>query len=163
MELTQNAALWFFLLTLPICLYVAFTDLREMRIKNHAVIVLGLIFILIAPLLMSFTQYLWQLSHLVVMLIIGMILNARGAMGAGDAKFIAAAAPYVLLGDVRLIMGLFAAALLAAFTTHRIIKFTPLRQIAPHWESWTRKKFPMGFTLGGTLAAYLGLGVFFGA
>ena len=48
------------------------------------------------------------------MLVAGIILNAAGAMGAGDAKFLAAAAPYVALGDIHMLMALFAAILLAA-------------------------------------------------
>ncbi len=157
------AALWFFPFVLPICLYTAFTDMREMRITNQAVILLALIFVIVGPFVMPFEVYLWRLLHMVIVLIAGMILNAAGAMGAGDSKFIAAASPYVALGDLRLLMGLFAAALLGAFFTHRGTRLTPLRKIAPHWVSWERRKFPMGLALGFTLAAYLGLGIFFGA
>ena len=164
MFLTQTAAFWFFPVVLPICLYVAFTDLREMRITNQAVIVLGAIFVLLGPLALPFDTYLWRLAHLVVILLAGMVLNAAGAMGAGDAKFLAAAAPYVALGDLRLLMALFTAILLAAFVTHRGAKYSGLRKIAPHWTSWDKgKKFPMGLALGTTLAAYLGLGLVYGA
>ena len=42
--------------------------------------------------------------------------------------------------------------------------YSPLRRLAPDWQSWnTGKKFPMGFALGGTLAIYLGLGALYGA
>jgi prepilin peptidase CpaA len=48
--------------------------------------------------------------------------------------------------------------------THRLAKNSPLREMAPEWESWHREgKFPMGFALGGTLIAYLGLGLLHGA
>jgi prepilin peptidase CpaA len=86
-----------------------------------------------------------------------------GAMGAGDAKFIAAAAPFVHPGDIRLVIAVFAAALLAAFATHRLIRHSPLRRLAPDWQSWqSGARFPLGFALGGTLAAYLLLGAKFG-
>jgi prepilin peptidase CpaA len=164
MALTQLEAWWLFPLTLPLCLYVAFTDMREMRITNQAVILLALVFVVAGPFLMSFDVYLWRLLHLVVALVIGMILNAAGAMGAGDSKFLAAAAPYVALADLRLLMAIFAAVLLAAFVTHRAAKASALRKLAPHWTSWEQgKKFPMGLALGCCLSVYLGLGVFYGA
>ena len=57
-----------------------------------------------------------------------------------------------------------AANLLAAFVTHRLVKYTPLRRIAPGWKSWDMGwKFPMGLSLAGTLAIYLGLGAVYGA
>ena len=47
---------------------------------------------------------------------------------------------------------------------HRGAKISPLRNLAPHWESWERgKKFPMGLPLGMTLATYLVLGAIYGA
>lgn len=164
MALTASAALWFLPFVLPICFYVCFTDLREMRITNQAVLALGLIFIVIGPFLFPLPEYGWRLVQMVVVLVIGFVLNAGGAMGAGDAKFAAAAAPYIALGDLRLLLAIFAANLLAAFTTHRLVKYTALRQIAPSWQSWDMGwKFPMGLSLGGTLAIYLGLAAYFGA
>jgi prepilin peptidase CpaA len=41
--------------------------------------------------------------------------------------------------------------------------YSPLRRLAPDWQSWhTGKKFPMGLALGGTLAIYLSLGALYG-
>ncbi len=38
-----------------------------------------------------------------------------------------------------------------------------MRRLAPHWDSWEIKgDFPMGLSLGGTLALYLLLGVAYG-
>lgn len=162
MSLTYVAALWFLPFVLPICFYVIFTDMREMRITNQAVILLALVFVVIGPIALPFDVYLWRLMNMVIVLIAGMILNAAGTMGAGDSKFIAAAAPYIALGDLRLLMGLFSAALLGAFFTHQGTKLSPLRKVAPHWISWERKKFPMGLALGFTLSLYLALGLFFG-
>lgn len=165
MALTASSAWWFLPFVLPLCFYVAFTDLSRMKITNQTVIALALVFVVIGPFaLPSFDIYLWRLAQLAIMLGLGIALNAIGAMGAGDAKFIAAAAPYVALGDLRLIMALLAAALLAAFVTHRIARATPLRKLAPHWTSWDQgKKFPMGLALGMALALYLILGALKGA
>jgi len=181
MEIPAVAAQWFLPFVLPICFYVAFTDMREMKIKNHAVTALALVFVVvglivlppwsgewvaasIGPLQFSLPVYAWQLFHLAVVLFFGILLNAAGAMGAGDAKFCAAAAPFVWVGDFLLVMGVLMVTTLAAFATHRLAKYSRLRQIAPNWESWDQgKKFPMGLALGASLGIYLILGAINGS
>ncbi len=156
--------MWFFPFAAPLCLYVAFTDMREMRITNQAVIALVLVFVAVGLIALPFTEYLWRLLQMVIVLLVAMLLNAAGAMGAGDSKFIAAAAPFIPAGDVRVLMPLFAAVLLAAFATHKLAKWSPLRKVAPHWASWEQgKKFPMGLALGFCFALYLGLGLKYGS
>ena len=156
--------MWFFPFALPLCLYVAFTDLREMRITNQAVVALVVVFLTVGLIALPFDQYLWRLAQMVIVLLVGIVLNAAGVMGAGDSKFIAAAAPFIPAADARLLMPIFAAVLLAAFFTHRLAKLSPLRKIAPHWASWEQgKKFPMGLALGFCFALYLGLGLIYGA
>ncbi len=164
MAITALSALWFLPFVLPICLYVAFTDMAQMRITNQAVILLALVFLVVGLIALPFDVYLWRWPHLLVVLVAGIALNAAGAMGAGDAKFLAAAAPFVALGDLRFVLALLMACVLAAAITHRGIKRTALRRLAPHWDSWDKgKKFPMGFALGTTLTLYLILGAFYGA
>lgn len=134
--------------------------MKAMRIPNQAVIALGLVFVVVGLIALPFETYLWRYLHLVIVLLIGMGLNAGGLVGAGDAKFAAAAAPFVALGDVRQLAFIFAATVLVAWITHRIAKHTPLRRLAPDWDSWHQKKdFPMGLALGPALAIYLGLGL----
>ena len=109
MTITAQEALWFLPFVLPICFYVAFTDLALMKITNKAVLVLGAVFVLLGPIVLpSIDLYFWRLLQIVVVLVAGIALNAAGVMGAGDAKFLAAAAPYVALGDLRLMAVLFA-------------------------------------------------------
>lgn len=164
MDITVWSALWFLPFVLPICLYVCYTDLSEMRITNQAVLTLVLVFLVVGLIALPVSEYGMRLVQLVVVLLIGMLLNAGGAIGAGDAKFLAAAAPFVAPGDLRPLMAIFAANLLAAFVTHRIAKYSRLRSISPNWQSWDMGwKFPMGLSLGGTLAIYLILGVFRGS
>nr|WP_299045220.1 prepilin peptidase [uncultured Tateyamaria sp.] len=165
MALSASVALWFLPLLVPLCLYVAYTDLSRMKITNPTVVAMALIFAVMGPFLYPLDAYLWQLAHLGIVLVAGIILNAAGAMGAGDAKFLAAAAPYVALGDIHMLMALFAAVLLAAYTVHTIAKHTRLRNLAPGWASWTQegRRFPMGFALGPTLAVYLGLATVYGS
>lgn len=162
MDISAFSALVFLPFVLPICVYVAFSDMRDMRIPNQTVVALFVVYAVVGLFVLPFDAYLWRYVHLVVVLVAGIALNAGGAMGAGDAKFAAAAAPLIHVGDLRLLMALFAATILAAFVSHRIGKHTALRKIAPHWKSWTNPKFPMGLALGGVLAVYLGLGVWFG-
>lgn len=164
MTSSATAALGFLPFVTPLCLYVALTDLRSMRIANGTVLAIALLFFLLGPLLLPFETYLWQLSHLPIVLIAGIVLNAAGIMGAGDAKFAAAAAPYIATGDIKLLVALYAAILLAAFSAHRIAKNTSLRDMAPHWQSWDQgRKFPMGLALGPTLIVYLVLATIYGS
>lgn len=159
MQITAAEALWFLPFVTPICFYVAWTDMKMMKITNQSVVALFLVFVVIGPLALPLETYLWRYLHLVVVLLIGILLNAGGAVGAGDAKFAAAAAPLIALGDVTQLAIIFATTLLAAWVTHRLAKHSPLRTLVPNWESWSRKKdFPMGLALGGTLVAYLLLG-----
>tara|TARA_R110000744_G_scaffold333223_1_gene438624 strand:+ start:186 stop:680 length:495 start_codon:yes stop_codon:yes gene_type:complete len=164
MAISAWSACWFLPFVLPLCLYVAFTDMREMRITNQAVIVLTAVFVVVGLVALPFDQYLWRLAQLVIVLVVTIALNAAGVMGAGDSKFIAAAAPFIAMGDVQFVIALYAATLLAAYATHRMVKHSRLQQLVPHWTSWNQgKKFPMGFALGGTLAFYLIFGAVFGS
>lgn len=164
MYIAADTALWFLPLVLPICFYVAFSDMAWMRITNPSVILLALIFIVVGALLLPLDTYLWRLFSLLIVLGVGIALNAAGVIGAGDAKFSAAAAPFVALGDLRLVLALFMATSVAAAITHRGIKHTPLRRLAPGWASWHEtRRFPMGLALAPTLALYLLLGSIYGA
>lgn len=182
MALPASAALWFLPFVLPICFYVAFTDMREMRITNQAVIALVGVYAVVGLIALppwtgdwttarlfgmdvTLPAYVWGFVRLVVMLIAGIILNAAGAMGAGDAKFIAAAAPYIMIADLRTLAVILCANMLAAVATHRLIRRTPLRRMAPHWQSWETEnhRFPMGLSLAGSLAIYLILAAVIGS
>ncbi|MBU2960877.1 prepilin peptidase [Citreicella sp. C3M06] len=164
LSISAMAASWFLPLVLPICLYVCYTDMRELRITNAANIALLMVFVVVGLMVLPLDAYLWRYTHLAVALVVGMALNAGGVMGAGDAKFIAAAAPFVHLADLRFLMALLAASLIGAFVTHRLIKFSPLRRLAPDWKSWTSgKRFPMGMALSAALTAYLIFGYRYGS
>lgn len=164
MALTTYEAAWFLPFVLPICLYVAYTDMSRMKITNGANLLLAGVFLVVGLIALPFDVYLWRLLSLVIVLAVGFVLNMVGAMGAGDSKFAAAAAPFIALGDLRMLMWLFTATLLASVVTHRGIRMTPLRRLAPNWVSWEQgKKFPMGLALGATLSLYLGLGLLYGA
>ncbi len=165
MAISALAALWFLPCVVPICLYVAYTDLAFMKITNKAVLTLGAVYLALGPFVLpSFEVYLWGLAQFVIVLVAGIVLNAAGVMGAGDSKFLAFAAPYVDIADLSVLMMILASVLLASVVTHRAVRMTRLRDLAPQWESWTQgKRFPMGLALGPTLALYLCLGALNGA
>lgn len=163
LQITAMQAAWFLPFVLPICVWVIWTDLSSMRIPNAANIALACVFLVIGLIVLPLPEYPWRLLNLVIVLLIGIVANAGGLMGAGDSKFLAAAAPFIDPGDLVPLFVIFSANLLACFATHRLVKKSALRQLAPDWVSWTREgKFPMGFALGSTLVIYLGLGIFLG-
>lgn len=158
--ITASEAWWFAPFVLPICLHVCWTDMRAMKIHNPAVLLLAAVFLVVGAVALPLAEYPWRLLAMIVALVLGVLANFVGLMGAGDAKFIAAAVPFVDPGDAGLVVVLLALTTLAALVTHRAIRRTGLTRLAPEWESWSRAKdFPMGLALGGTLGIYLLLGI----
>jgi prepilin peptidase CpaA len=164
LALPASAALWFLPFVTPIALWVMWSDMATMRIPNKAVLALTLVFAVVGLVALPFEDWAWRWAHLGVVLLIGFILSAAGLLGAGDAKFAAAMAPFVAVQDLGLFLPLFAAILLAAFAAHRTVRALPaLRGMTPDWASWQSKQFPMGLALGAGLVAYLGLAALSGA
>jgi prepilin peptidase CpaA len=163
-EIAASTALWFAPFAVPIGIWVAWNDMAFMKIPNKAVVALFAVFVVVGLLALPLDSYVWRYAQLAGVLALGFVLNIARAVGAGDAKFAAAMAPFVDPGDVRVVLVLFAAVLLAAFVTHRAARSVPaVRTAFPAWESWSRKDFPMGLALGGTLIFYVLLGVAFGS
>lgn len=148
------------LLSLPICLWVAYTDLSQMKIRNWAVLALAGVFVVAgAFVIQPLDEYLWRYAHLGIVLAVGFVLNAIRAVGAGDAKFAAAMAPFVASSDWAEVLLIFAVLLPLTWGAHRLLRAIPAVQgLAPGWRSWhVGKEFPMGVTLACTHLAYLGL------
>lgn len=160
-HITITQSLAFLPFAVVIGLYVAWRDLSSMKIPNVSVYALFAVFVILGPFVMPIETYGLRWVQALVMLAIGMLLNAGGAMGAGDSKFIAAAAPFVAAQDAVFILFLFSGALLAAFAAHRLARISPLRRLVPDWLSWqTGRRFPMGFPLAATLIYYLAMPLF---
>ena len=158
MALVHDPAIWFLVLALPICVWAAWSDMARMRIPNDAVLALAGIFALGGLVLLPLPEYGLRWLQLGGVLAVGFLANAVRMVGAGDAKFAAAMAPFVAPADWAAFLYLFAAILLGAFALHRTARAVPaLRGAAPDWESWRRRDFPMGLALGGALPAYLAL------
>lgn len=160
-HLTFAQAAWFLPFVLPICLYVTWTDLSRMIIPNIAVLALVAVYAIIGLMVLPMEEYLWRYVNLGVVLVIGFVLSSFGPVGAGDAKFAAAMAPFVAAGDGAMFLMLFCGVLLASWALHRMARATPaLRNAAPDWVSWQKGKlFPMGVALAGSLILYLALGL----
>lgn len=143
-------------LVAPIAIWVAISDLRTMKIPNRAVLALIAVFAVCGPLVLPLDDYLWRWSHFAVVLVAGFLLNAAGALGAGDAKFAAAMAPFIPTEDIALFLVIFSLTSIAAFVLHRAAsRIAAIRQRTVGWESWSRREFPAGLALGPSLLIYL--------
>ncbi len=150
------AGLAFLPFVLPIAIWVAWSDMKKMKIHNEAVLALALVFLVVGPFVLPLGEWAFRWLHLVLVLVVGFLANMARLVGAGDAKFAAAMAPFVAAGDVQIFLVLFAAVLIAAYVTHRGARaIPPLRRALADWASWERRDFPMGLALGGVLAIYL--------
>lgn len=157
----QAAALAFLVPVAPLALWICYTDMKYMKIRNGAVLALLAIFAVVGLAVLPLPVWAWRWVSFAVVLMIGFLLNAFAGVGAGDAKYAAAAAPFVVPAHATLVLPLFAAFLLGAFAAHRVIRRIPaVRRAAPDWVSWTRADFPMGLAISGTLVTYLLLAAF---
>ena len=158
-----TVALWLLLGALPICTWAAYVDLARMKIPNRAVLALAAVFFVVGLALLplddwSLADWGWRWTHLVVVLLIGMALNAVYLIGAGDAKFAAAAASFIAVSDLGSLLWLYLLSLIGCWILHSIAKRSFGPRLASGWVSWTTgKRFPMGVALGVTLVAYLAL------
>ena len=153
-----NPFLVFLPLVLPICLWAAWSDMARMKIPNRAVLALAGVFVVAGALALPFDAYLRGLGLGAVWLAAGFVVATLGLVGAGDAKFAAAMAPFVAAGDGLPFLMLFALVLLASFAVQRGARAMPAaRRLAPHWESWQRSEFPAGIALAAALVIYLAM------
>lgn len=160
LSLTSLEALWFLPLALPICIWVALSDLRQMRIPNVAVLALTGVFLVTGLFALPMEDYLWRLAALGIVLLAGFVITSLGLVGAGDSKFAAAMAPFIAPGDYLFFLALFSLVLVGSWITHRGAARVPaVRRVTPHWTSWEQGKlFPMGVALAGALVIYLAMG-----
>lgn len=161
LALTYTQAIWFLPLALPICVWVAMTDLREMRIPNVAVLALFAVFVGAGLVVLPLNEFGFRLLQLLVVLIAGFVITSLGMAGAGDSKFAAALAPFVAPGDYLFFLLLFSLVLIGAWIFHRGAGRVPaVRRATADWASWEAGKlFPMGVALAGALVIYLAMGV----
>ncbi|MEM7241037.1 MAG: prepilin peptidase [Pseudomonadota bacterium] len=163
--MTGTAATVYFFLTLPILFYIVFTDLRYMRIFNWTNIALFVLFFIPAFFFFDIQTIAWQLGIAAIVLVIGYLLNLIGLIGGGDAKFLPAATPYIMLSEFNETMQLLFIFVITSFSVligHRALLLIPgFRNMVAEWVSWNKPKFggrsavPYGLILAGTLSGYL--------
>jgi prepilin peptidase CpaA len=154
-----------FVLCLPVCLWVAWTDLTKMKIKNEASLALLAIFIVAGLALIPLEFWIWRWLNAAVVFAIGYALWAlKAGWGAGDVKFGAAMAPFVAqsIPDIQLALMLLAGTMLLTLALHRLFRSIPaVRRATPGWESWNRTlHVPVGVSLAATLSLYLAFKAF---
>lgn len=163
MMLDTTAALWFLPFVAPIALWVAWSDMKWMKIHNKAVLALLAVYLVVGLIALPLQGWAWGWAHFAVVLVSGFVLSSVGLLGAGDAKFATAMAPFIALGDLSLFLLLLGAVIIVSFLAHRLARRTALAQrLAPGWESWQRREFPLGLALGPSLLFYLALGAISG-
>ena len=155
MPAATSNLLWFLPFIIPIAIWVAWSDMKFMKIPNKAVIALLAVYLVVGFFVFPLKVYGWGWALFAIVLVIGIIITSLRMVGAGDAKFTAAMAPFFATADIRVVLALFAACLLGALTSHRLAKRIPaFRNRTSDWASWTDAKFPMGLALSGTLIFY---------
>lgn len=162
-SLTAQQALIFLPFVLPICLWAMVTDLKHMVIKNYAVLALMAGFVVLG--LFAFPtwgEYFWRYANFAAVLGIGFLLWIFPGIGfgAGDAKFAAAIAPFVAVGDWAVFLMILSATSIIGVILHRLAKRVPvIVNATPEWQSWQEDQaFPWGVSLASALILYLTLG-----
>ena len=160
MALDWTTAGWFLPFVIPITIWVSWSDMASMKIPNKAVLALLIVFAVVGLIALPFGEYLWRWSHFAVVLAIGFVLSSLNLVGAGDAKYASAMAPFIAYSDGYWFMFLLLACVRGAFAVHRAARASSVRERFPDWESCTRRDFPMGFALAPALMFYLMIGLF---
>ncbi len=153
---------WIFLpVVLPIALWAIYTDLKDMKILNITVLALLAGFVVLGPFALSLEEYAWRFAHFGIVLVIGFFASALLGIGAGDAKFAAAMAPFVAASDAGLVAMLVAFSALIGLILHRMARSVPaIVGATPEWVSWQQDKvFPYGVGLSSGLLIYFFIGI----
>ncbi|NNU81250.1 hypothetical protein HMH01_12465 [Halovulum dunhuangense] len=152
----------FFLLTLPISFWAAWSDLSRMKISNRLNLILAAVFVVSGIVLLPLGDYGVRLGIGVAALLVGFVLNQAGQVGGGDAKFIAAFIPFVAPQDIAPFFFTLSLCLLAAVAVHRSARAIPaVRNLVPHWKSWhVGRRFPMGLGLAAGFSLFLAIRAF---
>ncbi|WP_343079801.1 A24 family peptidase [Ostreiculturibacter nitratireducens] len=152
----ETASLVFLILAGPLAFFIAWSDLRTMKIPTWSTDLLLGIFAVAGLFVLPFDVWAWRWLNFVVVFLIAIILFYTVRFGAGDGKYAASMAPFIDPAHVIVVVYLYSAFLLAAFFTHRAMRAVPsVRRMTPEWTSWTRKDFPMGLAISGTFLSYL--------
>jgi prepilin peptidase CpaA len=156
--MTVAQATFFFPFVLIIGIWVAWTDLSRMKIPNTAVLSLFGVWAVLGLIVVPWQIWAWGIAMAFVVLLIGILGMVLRLFGGGDAKFVAAMAPFFVQDELRQTLFLSVVVILSGLFLHRSWRAVPaLRNMAPTWESWTHADFPMGLALAGILVIHIGM------
>jgi prepilin peptidase CpaA len=105
------------IVTAATLLYVAWTDLKEFKIRNELVLCLAGLYVLFAVLSGRWVGMYWNVGFAIFMLVIMLYYYSQGLMGGGDVKMLAVA--FLWIGtDCALVFAIF---LTIAVVVHLIV------------------------------------------
>jgi len=153
----ENWAVIFLVVTLPFCLYATWTDLKFLKIPNIIPVSMVLVFIVVGPFVLPFTEYKLSLLYGLIALLLSLVVFAARLIPAGDLKYATAIIPYVDTGELLNFTVFLSLCSLLAVLTHTV--FGRLGLGPSDWASWQesgwKRRFPFGFALSGALITYL--------
>ena len=153
LSLTQ--ALWLAPACVALSLWIALSDMKRMKIPNMASILMIGVWAVVGFIAFPLEQWLWGWGFMAIGLVVGILGNAIGLYGAGDAKFAAAMSGVFVTADLQYALKIIASAMVAALVTQKLAARIPaIRRATPGWESWGRRDFPFGLALAGILSFY---------
>lgn len=160
LALTAQQAMIFLLVALPVCVWAVYSDVKEFKIKNTAVLTLLVGFVVLGPFALDFSDYLWRYSHFAVVIAVGFGLWVLGGIGAGDVKLAAAFAPYIAAQDVGSVFFIWLLAMVAMALGYSRRAYKVAQ--ADGLVAARKMPIPFGIALAPTLIIYLVLGLIHG-
>ncbi len=150
-------AIVFLIVTFPFCIYATWTDLKFLKIPNIVPVSLVLIFIIVGPFVLPFSEYWLSLVYGLIALILSLIIFAARLVPGGDLKYTTAIIPFVDTNELVSFVMFVSLCSILAVLTHLVFGWVGL---APKdWASWEKggwkRRFPVGFALSGGLIIYL--------
>jgi prepilin peptidase CpaA len=142
---------------LPIAIWVAFSDMKRMKIPNTSVIAMAAIWPLLGWFLVPMSAWLWGFALMAIIFVAGFLLYLTGTFGAGDAKYAASMAGMFVGGSISEILVLLVLCMIGSLLVHRLLRsISFVRTATPDWVSWTQRRyFPFGLALSAILIIYL--------
>lgn len=168
-QLSYSFALGSLILVLPICVHVFYADMKYKKIRNWSVWALFAVFVIVGLATLPLIDFAWRFANYAVVFAVLLVMWMLRQMGAGDVKFAAVGALFVDAADAGLMMWIAFAAILAATAATLLVRFSPLRKLAPEWAAWrvqsgadainvgvgNQMTLPMGTGISLMLCAYL--------
>lgn len=150
-------AIVFLAVTLPFCIFATWSDLKFLKIPNIVPVSMVLVFVVVGPFVLPFTEYKLSLLYGLIALLLSLIVFAARIIPAGDLKYATAIIPYVDTGELLSFAIFLSLCSLLAVLTHSV--FGRLGLAPSDWASWHesgwKRRFPFGFALSGALITYL--------